>query len=453
MKTAGATAGVDIDVHARRQARGPAAASSFRLLPDDPRLPSRDRLLDETLAAEMFADRLSERGRLTIERVERLRAKYRVGESLRTVHRVWVAGRSYLVSARMRATGAAALFAEARRDERACPPARGVWHEPDMKTVFWTFPNDRCLRNLDAIARPLPVVHTLYPGAPSVAVVGYNPERAAIARIATAHGPAAGFVKLYADSGFEPARRALLWLEDAIAVAGSPLRVPRLRVGDDRRRLLIVDAVAGAHLDAVPGDQLVPVFTALGTSLARLHALPTSGPPGLPGFGAFDDHELTQAVAVVGWARPRLGDLAQRTLDLLTAHRPPVHERVCVHGDMNARNFLWAADADVGLIDFDQASLGPAAADVAGVLAWLRTRALTGEWTCEREVELAAALRRGYEQIRSMPPERELRWFLAAALLVERAQRSVTRIRHDQLACLEPLLTAAHATAAEVIHG
>lgn len=463
--------------------RCPPPVAPASALPDDPLLPSRDRLLDDRLAAELFAERLGAHTRLSVQRVERLRAKYRIGESVRTVHRVWVDGRSHFVSARMRAADAAAMFAEARRGERACAPMRGVWHEPDMKTVFWTFPNDRCLNGLDAATEPLPLVRALYPGDLSLEVVGYNPERAVISRVSRPHQPASGFLKLYACGGLEPARRSLLWLRDAITAAGSPLRVPHLRAWDDRRRLLVVDAVAGVHLHAVPPTHLVRAFAALGTSLGRLHALPTEGSPRtLPRFEAFEAGELVRAGEVVTWARPALGDLARRTVDLLVAHRPSSQECVCVHGDLNVRNFLFApgvdqpafsrVDArqathaatvgrrdwqatrdDVGLIDFDLASRGPAAADIAGILAWLRTRALTGEWTHEREVELGDALRRGYQGIRSLPPERELRWFLAAALLVERAQRSVTRVRLGQLSYLESLVAAAHAGAVEVSRG
>lgn len=475
---------------------GSAPTTPALVLPLDPRLPARDRLLDDCLVAEMFAERLGEHGRLTVERVERLRAKYRVGESVRTVHRVWVGGQRYLVSARMRTTDADVMFDEARRCERACSPVRGVWYERDMKTVFWTFPNDRCLVGLDALSTPLPLVRALYPGDLSIDVVGYNPERAAIAAVSRPDEAASGFLKLYAGGGLEPARRALLWLREAITGSGSPLRVPRLRAWDDRRHLLVVDAVAGVHLDAVPQDELVRAFTALGASLGHLHALPTEGSlcP-LPPFTAFDADHLARAGDVVTWARPTLENLARRTVDLLVAHRPLVQDSVCVHGDVNTRNFLFApagdrptvitdtapaddqrslatavawqatrapspdtrgwrpSHYDAGFIDFDVASHGPAAADIAAVLAWLRTRALTGESTHTREAELGAALRLGYEGVRPMPSDRELQWFLAAALLVERAQRAITRVRSAHLACLDSLVAAAHASAVEVTRG
>ncbi|MEQ1907281.1 MAG: aminoglycoside phosphotransferase family protein [Vicinamibacterales bacterium] len=467
MSIEGVILGVGLDVRRPHESGKSADQPASALLPKDLQLPLRDRLLDDQWAAQVFAERLGERGRLEVQRVERLRAKYRIGESVRTVHRVWVDGVSYLVSTRMRATGAEAMFADARRTERPCSPLRGVCFDAELKAVFWTFPNDRCLAGLDALSTPLPLIRDLYPGRLSIEVVGYNPERAAIARVSQPDGQAVGFAKLYAANDLEQARRALLWLEHALTAADSPLRVPRLRAWDDRRHLLIVDAVAGQHLDAVPEARLVRAFTALGTSLARLHALPTDASPfTLPRFGAFDDDQLVRAGEVVAWARPDLGDLVRRTVDLLVAHRPSDQQPVCVHGDVNARNWLVALDQpgfanatrqatrdDVGFIDFDVASYGPAAADIASVLALLRTRALTGEWTPQREVQLVAALRNGYEAVRPNPPNRELRWFQAAALLVERAQRSITRVRPDQIAHLESLVADAHAHAVEVSRG
>lgn len=442
-------------------------SDAARELPQDPHLPWRDRFFDDQWVAEMFADRLGERGRLEIQRVERLRAKYRIGESLRMVHRVWIDDAPHLVSMRMRATGADTMFADARRGERTCSPLRGVWYAADLQAVFWTAPNDRCLTGLETLATPPTLAGQIYPGALEIEVVGYNPERAAIARLSTHSEGAVGFVKLYAGNDLEPARRALLWLEHATAAVSSPLRVPRLRAWDDRRRLLIVDRVAGQHLESVPETQLVEAFTALGTALARLHALPSDASLiSLPRFDAFDDEQLRRASEVVAWARPSLAECARHTVDLLVAHRPSAHERVCVHGDMNARNWLFAragsavstrsaqmASGDVGFIDFDVAASGPAAADLGSVLALLRARARTGTWTLQREADLAAAVRAGYGAVRPSPAERELRWFQAAALLVERALRSVTRVRPDQLACLESIVADAHAHAVEVSRG
>lgn len=421
----------------------------------DPALPARDLLLDDAAAAEVFADTLGLSGRLPVDRVERLRVKYRIGESLRCVHRVSAEGRSWLVATRMRADGLADLYAEALRREHPCPPLRGVSRHERLQSVFWTFPNDRRLDGIDALSPELSAIRLAWPGRRlSMAVVGYNPERAVIARVTDADGRTLGFAKVFAEGGVEPARRALDWLAQAIRETGAPLRVPAVRGCDVSRRVLVLSAVEGVHLVDVADADLAHVFDGLGATLGLLHGLPLpSEASALPSREAFDAAALTGAATAIGWARPDLARSARRTADLLAARRPAADVLVGLHGDMNSRNWLVAArSGSVGLIDFDEASAGPAAVDLAGVLGWLRTRTLTGEWTSDREQAVADAFLRGYAEVRPLPAEPVLRWFAAAALLVERAQRSITRVRPESLACLDRLVAAAHESAQEFAH-
>ncbi len=415
----------------------------------DPALPWRDALLDDAQTAALFATTLGLEGPLPIDRVERRRVKYRVGESLRSLHRVWSGERSWLVSARMRASGAAALYAAAARHDIACPPLRGTsLHEPSQ-TVCWTFPNDRVLGDAAALDAGTEAIRAAWPGqALHVDIAGYNPERAVIGRVRDHALRPIGFAKVYADGGLAPARAALGWLAAATPAA---LRVPRLLASDPARRLLVVDAVPGRHLDDLAAAELPGAFHALGRALGAVHALPApvDALPPLPGFTGED---LRHAAAVVAWARPDLGDRAARLADRLEQQRPRGGALVGLHGDMNSRN--WLLDGDrVGLIDFDQAAHGPAAADLAGVLAWLRARTVTGAWPAAREHELGAALRAGYAAVRPLPPRPELRWWIGAALLVERALRAVSRVRLDQLACLEALLAEAAVCAEDTERG
>lgn len=424
----------------------PAIATVLR---SDPRLPGRDHLIVDGLTAALVTRTLAE-GRIAIDRVERVRVKYRAGESLRSVHRVFSGSRSWLVSARMRATGAAALHAEAAAHERSCLPLRGVGLADDLGAVFWTFPNDRVLRDAAALSAHLPVIQQAWPGDTlHVTVVGYNPERAVIARVATSSGVTRGFAKLYAPGDLAPARRALDWLSAATEDGRGMLRVPRLSGHDTAKDVLVVSAVAGLHLERVPHDDWPRAFHALGRAMARLHDLPLpAGAAALPAHDAFSPAELWRAAEAVSWARPDLAEIAAGTAELLARRRPDDGAAVGLHGDVNSRNWLVGTH-DVGLIDFDQAATGPAAVDLAGVFGWLRARTVCGDWTQEREHVLAGAFASGYEGVRTLPPSRDLRWHRGAALLVERAMRAVTRVRPAQLAALRPLVEAAHADAAE----
>ncbi len=420
----------------------------------DPRLPGRDTLLDETATVAVLGRTLGADGPVAIDRVERRRAKYRIGESLRVVHRVWAGPRSWLVSSRMRATGAATLYADALPHARPCGPLRGVAYASSLDTVFWTFPNDRCLGDAAALEADLPVIRDACPGtAIAVDVVGYNPERAVIARLSDAAATPRGYAKLYAAGGLAPARGILAWLRSAIDHTGSPLRVPSVLGEDHAREILVVEAVAGRHLEAVADRELEGAFGRLGTALGHLHDLPLPADAlALPRWTSFDDAALRGAADTLAWARPDLADLVHDTTARLSRCRPTTAGAVGLHGDMNSRNWLITPH-DVGLIDLDQAATGAAAGDLAAVLAWLRTRTLAGAWPASREAALAAALLGGYAAVRTLPAAADLAWHRAAALVVERAMRAVTRVRPETLGCLDRLLVDAHRQAGEVAHG
>ncbi len=426
------------------------ACPTLPYLRQDSRLPERDWLLDDAATAELLSSTLSIAGPLTLERVERRRVKYRIGESLRSVHRVWSSDRSWLVSARMRAAGAAAQYAEAQPHARPCGPLHGVAYAAAVRTVFWTFPNDRCLGDASVLHAGLPAIRDAFPSTPlAVDIVGYNPERAVIARLSDPAGTPRGYAKLFANKGQVSARDILTWLWLTIARTGSPLRVPSVRGEDAVRGILVVDAVAGTHLETLAVPDLDGAFGCLGTALGHLHSLPLpeSGLT-LPPWTSFDDSALSLAADTIGWARPDLGDVVHDTAARLSRCRPAPGPAVVLHGDMNSRNWL-VTPQDVGLIDFDQAAAGPASGDLAGVLGWLRTRTLTGAWPAAQEAALTGAFLNGYAAVRPLPTVRELAWHRASALLVERALRAVTRVRPDTLRCLDALVADASREARE----
>jgi Ser/Thr protein kinase RdoA (MazF antagonist) len=112
---------------------------------------------------------------------------------------------------------------------------------------------------------------------------------------------------------------------------------------------------------------------------------------------------------------------------------------VFLHGDVHADNMLFHDD-QVHLIDFDQASLGAPAEDLCGMLASLAVLRLTGDTPA---AGLGTAMLEGYSTIRSLPSPADLRWYTAAALLVERAIRGVNRVYRPTLAALPELLNTA----------
>jgi Ser/Thr protein kinase RdoA (MazF antagonist) len=94
----------------------------------------------------------------------------------------------------------------------------------------------------------------------------------------------------------------------------------------------------------------------------------------------------------------------------------------------------------VTLIDLDQSAAGPAAAELGSMLALLHYNWRTGLITRSRERELARAFLAAYARVRQLPTETSVSWHKAAALLSERALRSVNRIRPEGLHHLAQLL-------------
>ena len=122
--------------------------------------------------------------------------------------------------------------------------------------------------------------------------------------------------------------------------------------------------------------------------------------------------------------------------EMWTASTDP---RVCLHGDVHPKNGI-IENSRAALIDLDQAGAGPAAADLGSLLAALRYSRCVGLLSPADERGLSAAFLSGYKEARELPEPSHLRWHVAAALLAERAFRSVSRIRQEGLQRLGELL-------------
>lgn len=414
----------------------------------DRALPGRDVLLDAEETRSVLSRTLGE-GRVRIDGVTRVRAKYRPGESLRVLYRVEVQGETHLVSGRMRAAGADRLFEEAREAATPCGSLRGVALDRDLQCVFWTFPNDRRLRQPTIPFERHPLMDELWGGSVALTVAGYAPERAVVYRVEREGSRGAlAYLKQFAPGGARPARDVLVGLASANHRAARPVRVPRVLgpdeadEADEADDLLVTEAIGGTHLHALSDSSLDGAFLGLGSALGRLHALPLASPLVLE--DPFSASALRAGAHILAPTRPDLAEDVAMLTSRLIASRPAVGDRVWIHGDLNSRNWLTVGD-EVGLFDFDQSMAGPPGVDVGSVLAWMRVRTLLGLWSPFREAALVERFMAGYA--RHQPPfeRHDMWWYRAAALLLQRAVRAVTRVRERQLALLPHVVAAAAA--------
>jgi Ser/Thr protein kinase RdoA (MazF antagonist) len=393
------------------------------MLAPDTGVPYRDGLLDERLVASLLSGRLVAG---TIESCRREYAKYRVGESLRVVYRVdahRVAGRSFKPGASRPA------YQRALATAVPAPPMRAVVHVPELEAVFWAFPNDRRLTTLPLLAGRSGTLDRLV-GREQVVprLVAYSAEQSASAACAGEDGRVLAYAKVHAGDRAERERRSLA---GAQAAHGDCLRVPRVLGASALDGALAVEAVSGRRLDTLPVAELPAALRLLGAALATLHE---RSPSPERRFARLDVERLAKAAGVIARARPDAGPAAARLFArLLDGREDATGPPVALHGDANLRNALLD-DGRITLIDFEDASSGPAAADLGQVLARLWSTPVTGG---ER------ALLDGYASVQPTPGQAALRWYTAASILARLALPAISRVRPPVLRRLPELLEAA----------
>jgi Ser/Thr protein kinase RdoA (MazF antagonist) len=440
------------------------AALSHARLARDPRLPQRDVLLDAREVAARLSAALGVRGRLAISECERVRTKYRVGDSLRVLHRVRVGARDYTVAARTFAAGESRrAYERAARAAVDCGPLRAVLHDAELETVFWTFPNDRRLAALRVLKDvPPQLARLLTPVWAQSRVVAYAPEKCATAECLDTRSRVIAYAKVYAGGEGRQVYDVYRALAQRLAGGGAELTIPRALAYDETHRTLLLAPATGARIADLSDEELPRGYSRLGAALAALHGLPA--PEGLQPFTRLDARRLRQAASAIGAARPDVRREASDLADDLERRRDPQDAAplVCLHGDVHPKNGILQGER-LTLIDLDQCGTGHAAADIGSLLASLTYNRLTADaahspslssayspsqssahsLASPSESALADAFLSGYESVRGLPAPESLRWHTAAALLAERALRAVNRVRPEGLARLREVLCEA----------
>jgi aminoglycoside phosphotransferase len=389
------------------------------LLTPDPAVPQRDVLLD----GEQMARRMSSCMGVAIDRCEPVRARYQVGRSLRVLYRASNRGAAHFVALRtFPGARGEEVFQRAREGAWASGSLPGVAHDPELGAVLFTFPNDRKVAGLRALVG-------------GGRLVAYAPEKCATVRLRGA------YAKAYAGDEGDRTRRIHDCLHSPASDAG--LRLPRAGRYSETERTLVCEAIDGRPLAELHGGERARGVHRLGAALAILHGL--EPPAEAPAFERLDAFHLHDAAETIGHARPECAAAARELGEQLLARAPAEADRVCLHGDVHPKNAI-IADGNAALIDLDQVSTGVAAADVGSMLAALRYGRLVGAHTAAEERTQAEAFLAGYACVRRPPDAATLAWHLSAALLAERALRTVTRVRTSGLARLPDILTDARAT-------
>jgi aminoglycoside phosphotransferase (APT) family kinase protein len=416
-------------------------ASPSNGLTADTAIPSRDLLLDPTAVAEQLG-RMVGHAR-TIESCTLRRVKYRIGESLRVVYDVVADGHNFVMSARTFADSAAA-FQRAVDDTEPVDGMPGILHDSPTHTVWWTLPNDRKLRNLGTLLQPPARVRDSSGVAWDKSVlVEYAPERSATVRMLDAHDQISGYAKAYLNRDVLDVANPYNRVAASVALHDG-LRTPRVLGWARPDRIIVLEPMRGRLWTQLPGDLQPLAMRHFGAALAHVHGLPTDlgrGP-----FQRYRIERILNSADLVAVARPDVAAAAHSLRDKLARTPPANGTAVCLHGDVHVNNVLFHGD-QVHIIDFDQGGSGAASADLGSMLASLMTTRLINPDAAGEG--LGAAFLDGYAEIRPLPSHDELRWYTAAAFVVERAIRAVNRVNESTLAVLPEVFD----TAAGVLAG
>lgn len=391
--------------------------SSTPLLAVDPALPQRDLLLDETVMTEYLSRLVA--GEFGIEDCERLRTKYRVGTSLRVLYNLRGRGRSYRIAAR--------AFPRTRRISHQ-PTSSQELNAPELNATFWIFPHDRKIKNLAALENIPDELRDIEGRTWSKSrIVAHAPEKSVTAQCLDDKDQIIAYAKIYAsDEGRQI-------FETYKAVTGD-VPVPRAIAYSETHHLLLLECVPGVPLSTVAQNE--DAFFRFGEALKSLHQI--KPPSSLPRATRLTPEAIARASATISEARPDVAKQVQRLSAKLIAQYTRGN-CVFLHGDVHPKNIFLNEDS-IFLLDLDQAATGPATADLGSVIAGLYCDVCTGSRTGHEASSLKRALVAGYG---APQHSHELHWHMAAALLQERALRSVTRIRTATLQKLPEILQTA----------
>ena len=396
----------------------------------DPAFPQRDLLLDESLMAEYLSRLIARYGDFGVQDCERRRTKYRFGASLRVLYELTGNVRSYQIAAR--------AFPTTEPVANQFPSSPGI-QAPELNTVFWIFPRDRKIKNLSILSQIPRELRTIAGKEWSQSrIAGYAPEKSLTAQCLDNNQQVLAYAKIYAGDEGREVFNTHLHVEGALKTEPGDLHVPRALSYSESHHLLLLEPVHGVSLSTLRSKRREEAFFLLGKALNKLHRV--SLPPSVPNHSRLTPIGLERAATVIGQVRPDVAPAVQRlTNQLLSQHEKlPVERLVLLHGDVHPKNVVLDRRQRLFLLDLDQAALGPAAVDLGSVIAGLYSDSCLGALFLREASSLKRAFLAGYG-----PVQASLRWHVAAALLEERALRSVSRVRTGGLQKLTEILAMA----------
>lgn len=188
-----------------------------------------------------------------------------------------------------------------------------------------------------------------------------------------------------------------------IPSGAADLRVPKVLSVDEPAAAVTTAGLPGRSLhrllcdETVTEAEITAAGHSVGDAVAALHrgAVPVS----VPVHDAAAEIEVTRAWLDAALAHHALSDAAglYRGLASARARLTETGPSVFVQRDLHDGQLLVASGEPVGMLDFDLAAAGPAAADVANLLVHLELRTLQGCCSAARAQQLTTAILDAYQ--------------------------------------------------------
>ena len=304
--------------------------------------------------------------------------------------------------------------------------------------VAWALPNGPMLRTTKMMlthrkfARFLAEAGIVMPGelvqAEPPRLIRYVPRSRALFRH---HGPLGReglplYIKVYGPGQDEAASADLSLAGVAASSAPTDFAVPSLVAHVRRRRALVMRELPGRRLSELDPVTESPAFRAVGQALAGLHA--STVVPGTQWSARLEVDALQAAMADIELALPALGPRLGELVEAIENQRKTLAfpSRRPIHGNMFGDQVLVGEGNGIGIVDWDDMSLGDPLFDLGRLIAhgmFLAQRAQAG---AAARAAVVGALLGGYADGGGSIDVQRLHWHVATALLL-RAKISALR--------------------------
>lgn len=339
----------------------------------------------------------------------------------------------------------------------------GIFHMPEIEAVVRVFPNDRKLAGLPALADfnqlkaiILPeVVRNSFGDEWAIAELTAEPihyaaergytVRADLELINQLQGESERrriFGKTYCAGEAETAWQLMRELWQSEARQHGRLLIPQPLAFQPEIETIWQNGFNGKTLNEFDSEsaEFSEMMEKAGTAVAALHRSSVQNAQRLNQVDLFAKLEVAQKL--IGRVRPSLQSTLHLLVEKLVKASGKFGERpkATLHGDLHLKN-LFASGNRLALIDLDNLALGDPLRDVGSLIASLHYRELLeGKSYREGIARFVEAYRDGVNwEVASLA----LNWHTSAALIHERAYRSITRLKIGRMDIIDDLVDLA----------